>query len=212
MTFDDRADPIVTFCATCDKTVFTDVCGAVLDRNDAHGPPSLTTLVRCTSCGSAVLVVQEDIGDGWDEPYRLWPSERKTLSRLVPDGLRQELTEAQRCFEAKAFTAVVVMVRRTLEGVCAEQGISDKRQPLYKSLKELQEAKKIDGQLVEWANALRVLGNEGAHYTGHRMTREDARDALAFAEALVDYMYELTAQFAAFKSRREQSASTGSEA
>ncbi|MET9019898.1 DUF4145 domain-containing protein [Actinopolymorpha sp. NPDC004070] len=36
----------------------------------------------------------------------------------------------------------------------------------------------IDGRLHEWAQSLRVLRNEGAHYTGSQVSREDAEDAL----------------------------------
>lgn len=60
----------------------------------------------------------------------------------------------------------------------------------------------IEGRLLEWAEELRVLGNEGAHFTGRRVAREDAQDALALAEALLDYMYVFSAQFAEFKQRR----------
>jgi Domain of unknown function (DUF4145) len=47
----------------------------------------------------------------------------------------------------------------------------------------------IDGRLLEWTQALRVLRNEGAHYTGTQVKRADAEDALAFAEAVLDYVY-----------------------
>lgn len=42
----------------------------------------------------------------------------------------------------------------------------------------------IDDTLAEWADTLRTLGNIGAHYTAAVVTRQDAEDALAFAEAL----------------------------
>ena len=50
-----------------------------------------------------------------------------------------------------AFTATVVMVRRTLEGVCVEHGIDDT--PLVKALKRMQDAGLIEGRLVEWAQS-----------------------------------------------------------
>lgn len=60
----------------------------------------------------------------------------------------------------------------------------------------------IDITIAEWANALRVLGNEGAHYTGNRVSRDDADDALAFAEALLDHIYVLRLRFQEFAERR----------
>ena len=81
------------------------------------------------------------------------------------------------------------MVRKTLEGTCADQGAASG--PLASRLRDLQGEGKIDGMLVEWANILRVVGNEGAHFTGTTMSREDAEDALALAEALLDHLYVL---------------------
>ncbi|OLF04786.1 hypothetical protein BLA60_39325 [Actinophytocola xinjiangensis] len=74
--------------------------------------------------------------------------------------MRQEHAEATKCLEANAFTAVVVMVRRTLEGVAALHGIAERN--LMKSLAMMQDSGALDPRLVEWSKALRVLGNEGA--------------------------------------------------
>ena len=94
------------------------------------------------------------------------------------------------------------MVRRTIEGVCAENGI--KERTLVKSLERMKESQLIDKRLLEWAQELRVLGNEGAHFTGNRVSRIDAEDALALAEAILDYLYVFNAQFNAFKERRAE--------
>jgi len=92
------------------------------------------------------------------------------------------------------------MVRRTLEGVCKEHGITEK--VLGRALQKMHADGLIDGRLFEWAQELRALGNEGAHNTGRPVSREDAADALALCEAMLDYMYVLTAKFNEFKQRR----------
>jgi Domain of unknown function (DUF4145) len=61
---------------------------------------------------------------------------------------------------------------------------------------------KIDSTLADWANLLKIVGNEGAHFTGRPVNREDAEDALAFAEALLDHIYVLRKRFDEFKARR----------
>ena len=128
---------------------------------------------------------------------------RKNVAFLddVPPPLREQWAEACKCFDAKAYTAAVVMVRRLLEATCADQGAA--KRTLAASLKDLRERGLINGVLVEWADALRALGNEGAHYTGTSVNREDAEDALAFAEAVVDYLYVLHLRFEQYKWRRE---------
>ncbi|SQE00602.1 conserved hypothetical protein [Parafrankia sp. Ea1.12] len=69
------------------------------------------------------------------------------------------------------------------------------------SIRELRTQGTIDGMLVEWADALRVIGNEGAHYTGKPVSREDAEDALSFAEALLEYIYVFRKRFEEFQRR-----------
>jgi hypothetical protein len=86
--------------------------------------------------------------------------------------------------------------------VCAENGVRERT--LVKSLEKMKESQLIDNRLLEWAQELRVLGNEGAHFTGNRVSRVDAEDALALAEAILDYLYVFNAQFKAFKERRKE--------
>jgi hypothetical protein len=62
----------------------------------------------------------------------------------------------------------------------------------------MKESDLIDGRLLEWAQALRILGNEGAHFTGRRVSRVDAEDALAFGAAILNYLYVFSEQFSGF--------------
>ncbi|WP_446217364.1 DUF4145 domain-containing protein [Micromonospora sp. IBHARD004] len=48
------------------------------------------------------------------------------------------------------------MVRRTLEGFCADQGVVGRK--LHESLKTLKDSGTIDGRLFDWAQGLRALG------------------------------------------------------
>lgn len=78
---------------------------------------------------------------------------------------------------------------------------------LFKGLEKLKENGLVDAILAEWADALRILGNEGAHYTGKQVPRDDAEDALAFAEALLDHIYVLRKRFEKFATRRASKSS-----
>lgn len=189
-------------CPHCDKAGIATVHGSVEDRDPEHGPPSMLSLTRCHACGQGILFSQEDYGEGWDDLYRLWPSQQRPLSRHVPEPLRNEHAEARKCFDVKAYTASAVMVRRILEGVCQEWGVTERGMTLINSLQKLGESGAIDGRLFEWAQELRILGNQGARYTGIPISREDSEDGLALAEALLDYLYVLSKQFDQFKARR----------
>jgi hypothetical protein len=160
-------------------------------------------MVQCHRCFQPTIQVREDYGRGFaddDRPTTVYPAPQR-LSPSVPTGLRSEWEEAQTCFRAKAYSACVVMVRRTLEGTCADQGV--KETALARSLKKLADKGLVDETLAQWADALRIVGNKGAHFTGEPVPREDAEDALAFAEALLDHIYVLRKRFEQFRKRLE---------
>lgn len=56
--------------------------------------------------------------------------------------------------------------------------------------------------MAEWADQLRDVRNSAAHFNSDPITRLDAEDSIAFSEALLDYLYVLTARFNAMKLRR----------
>ncbi|TDB71129.1 DUF4145 domain-containing protein [Micromonospora sp. KC723] len=99
------------------------------------------------------------------------------------------------------------MVRRTLEGICRDNGIEDRN--LASALVKMEEEGLIDRTIAQWAKHLRLLGNQGAHFTGSPISREDANGALTFTEALLDQIYVLIKRFDEFKQRREARASQG---
>lgn len=147
------------------------------------------------------MQLRADYGEGFEEdtPSIAYPAPRR-LNGAVPKPLRREFEEAQTCFAARAYEATVVMVRRILEGTCRENNVQERT--LVRSLAKLKEVGLIDNTLGEWADALRILGNEGAHYTGRQVPRDDSEDALAFAEALLDHIYVLQKRFDKFEKRR----------
>ncbi|MFG2319860.1 DUF4145 domain-containing protein [Streptomyces tendae] len=144
-----------------------------------------------------------DVFDDDDDLLRsVWPEDNAgIMNDAIPKSLVREMREAYTCFKAKAYTATLVMVRRTLEGMCTDQGATSKK-ALFQKLQELQNLGKIEGRLVDWAQALRAIGNQGAHFSPTAAKREDAEDALALAEALLDYVYVFTARYKEFEQRR----------
>jgi hypothetical protein len=202
-------EKIVLVCAHCQQPSHQVVRGQATEPADDPADPWSSsaefTLVQCEECRQVSLVVKDDLP--FDTPYPVrefvYPATRK-LSPQVPNDLRREFEEAQACLSARAFTASVVMVRRTLEGICKDNGIT--RKNLADMLTKLRDDGLVDATLAEWADSLRHLGNEGAHFTGKQVSQQDATDALAFAEALLDHIYVLRRRFDEFKTRRAASA------
>lgn len=193
-------------CPNCERASTASIRGvAVWDGFDRDGnflaPPTQWSFVQCDYCRGVAIQWREDYGEGFeaDEPIVVYPTPRR-LSHDIPRKLRAEWDEARTCFDVKAYKATVVMVRRTLEGACRLQGAP--KSTLNRNIKWLLDEGKINSTLADWADLLRVLGNEGAHFTGNRVSREDAEDALDFAEALLDHLYVLRKRFDEFKARR----------
>ena len=95
------------------------------------------------------------------------------------------------------------MARRTLELVCKDQGAAGGT--LAKKIEWLEQNNKIEGRLLDWATALRFVGNDGAHGDAE-VKRQDAEDALVFTEALLEHIYVLTVQYEKFSERRQKRA------
>ncbi len=211
MNDDPPLKEYVTECPRCQQRV-TATVEAYNDFSPDHDFEFHRYLIaQCRLCYQALLL--DEVQDS--RKYRrelecVWPTPPRALAETIPEVLRREHFEARTCFKSKAYTATVVMVRRTLEGVASQHGIN--RKPLYKAFEEMESTGLIEGRLLEWAQELRVLGNEGAHFTGKPVTRQDASDAIALAEALLDYLYVFNEQFSKFKERRQQAAEMAKKA
>ena len=95
------------------------------------------------------------------------------------------------------------MCGRALESICSEHNTKNKF--LAGGLKELLDNQIIDKRIYEWGEALREHRNIGAHATGGKISKKDAKDLLDFANAICDYVFVLTNKFKDFMKRKETS-------
>ena len=75
---------------------------------------------------------------------------------------------------------------------------------LFKRLQDLKERSIIDGKLLNWADGLRVIGNDAAHDLDIVISESEAKDALQFVEALIMYVFQLCRRFNEFQRRRAE--------
>jgi hypothetical protein len=189
-------------CRSCDATVDAVEVGAFerMDE-DAFDLPARYTFVQCPRCGRPMVGYQWKAASGWTMPERLWPLEGRRANPEWPTAIGLAYEEALACFKAKAFTASAIMCRKSLEVVCAHHGI--KTGDLATKLKKLRESNVIESRLFDWAETLRVAGNEAAHEVGVKVSGEDARDLLDFTEALLEYVITYRDRFDEFTKRRQ---------
>ena len=115
---------MLIICSYCNSRVD----GAVLAENEEWDPEedpfrSRVVLVRCPSCGRALLGSQEKQRVGsdeyeWSYAIRLWPDPENFLHHSIPEAVRQSLEEAKLCIQAKAYSACAVMCGRAIEAMC----------------------------------------------------------------------------------------------
>jgi hypothetical protein len=158
-------------------------------------------LLICPKCDSAFLITEDIMGE-----TVLFPPNENSVNPNLPKPLQSSYSEALACYKVKSFTATAIMCRKTLEGICVEHEV--KGHNLVSSLKELREKGIIESKLYEWADALRISGNEAAHDVNVTVSAEDARDILEFTKALMEYVFTFRDKFEEFKKRRDSKSGT----
>lgn len=134
-------------------------------RSDVSLPDNFADRVQCNGCGKLFVV---EIKDGrartvssasfvLDPPESLEPS------------LASDLREACACFNAEAYRATVVMVRRFLEALLDKKGF--KGRTLADRIKAAHAARVVSDLQFQLASSTRILGNYGAHYSDDELAQ-----------------------------------------
>ena len=204
---------MIVECPNCESKVDSKVLSSHESRHEEFEPERISFVI-CPVCNGEMLVLQDYIQTGsldyvWTEATRLWPGPDKFISGHLPDIVGNSLDQAIKCYKAKAYEACAVMCGRTIEGICAE--FKTKAKTLGSRLKELLEKQIIDKRIYEWGEAVRIHRNIGAHATVEKITKEDARYLLDFAQAICEYVYILTEKFERFMKSKKKSEPTGSQ-
>jgi hypothetical protein len=188
-------------CKACEALVNAEFV-ASYNHEDKNWGTETYSLYKCPKCEKPLLTY-ENASWGLD---RLYPQEVNRINPDLPEPLKAAYEEALACFKSKAYTATAIMCRKTLEGICIEHGAKGRN--LVSSLKELKDKGVIENRLYEWADALRISGNEAAHDVSVTISAEDAGDILEFTNALLEYVFTFHDRFEEFKMRRDNKTRT----
>ena len=192
-------------CPHCRKAVHLEVIErwAVTPDGDEDFPPCENAVARCSTCLAPFVLYHEWDPDpaepSWTQSY---PSPGRTFQRDVPKTVRDAFDEGQKARQNGLWTAAAIMARRTVEAVCYEHNY--RARTLVDNLRKMRDDAVIDKRLYEWSSLVKDLGNEGAHDLQRSISREDATEALGFAEALVDYLYVIRKRYDRIVRRRRE--------
>jgi hypothetical protein len=187
-------------CRNCEAIVDGEVVASYEDYEEASGMTGKYSFLKCPRCSRPFIMLQVDSEPGWSEPQRLYPPREMGLSSTIPPSIRLAYEEARTCFNAKAYTAAAIMCRKTLEGIADEHKIIGRN--LASAIKEMKDKGIIESKLYEWADMLRISGNEAAHGVNATISSQDAKDILEFTNALLEYIFTFQDKFAQFQKRR----------
>jgi hypothetical protein len=190
-------------CKNCEALVNAElVADYQVQEEDEIGPPTTYSLLRCPRCSRPFLTDEDEVFG----LNCLYPRPDTRVNPNLPAPLKTAYEEATSCFKAKAYTATAIMCRKTLEGICVEHGASERS--LVSSLKVLKDTGVIENRLYEWADALRISGNEAAHDVNITISPDEAKDLLEFTNALLEYVFTFRDKFEEFKRRRAAKSGT----
>jgi Domain of unknown function (DUF4145) len=209
---------MILYCFNCNARVhptekgnyIVDITDEEPDRIDRYGEEIRTykkyTFLQCSNCSKPIIAYfvydndTDDYPDHDSEPLILYPTSNKIINSEVSNSIKNAFEEALLCFEIRAFTACVIMCRKTVEGICKENNIE--KGNLKNKLEIMKNEGIIDQNLFDWADTLRLSGNDAAHDLDITFSWEDAQDIIDFTYAIVEYIFTYRKKFQQFKERK----------
>ena len=110
---------MIVECSDCGALVDGEVIADYVDYETETDMTGKYSFLKCPKCSNPFIVLQISDGSHWDETTwdkqkRLYPPIEMGISSSIPSSLRSAYEEARTCFRAKAYTATVIMCRKTL--------------------------------------------------------------------------------------------------
>lgn len=167
-------------CGHCNKVSYLEITAPELQVPGERG--GIARYPRESFLGYKLAVVGQYPG-----PFVHPPEE-------TPDDVARSYIGAQRCLWASSPEGAAVLCRRAIEIAARQQGIASGG--LMEAIESLGRQGRLSGDLVKLAHGIRVLGNEGAHFSGvafRGLAPEDAEDVIRFTEAFLQGLYSIPA-------------------
>lgn len=139
-----------------------------------------------------------------------YPPERIDFdASALPERVQEPLEEAIECHANECFRAAAVMVRRTLEAVCEDQGAEG--DSLYARIESLGQKIVLPKGLVAALHDLRLLGNDAAHVEAREYENVGKREvevAVEIAKMIIHATYQMDAILKGMKELKKPAVET----
>jgi len=146
-------------------------------------------VVRCpTHLCELSFVIYDKLNDRVRRVYPLPSFDPSDYHEAIPEKIREDLAEADRCYHADAFKAAVTMNRRAIQRIVLDK-IKDpsiKKKPLWQQIDALFSAGFITQHLKDTAHEIRHFGNFGAHPSDDKLDNTTQEDATAIDQLTMD--------------------------
>jgi Domain of unknown function (DUF4145) len=123
-----------------------------------------------------------------------YPPERIDFdATAVPDSIIQSLEEAITCHANHCYVAAAIMIRKTLELLCFDQGVTGAN--LKERIKLLGTKAVLPPDLFSGLDDLRLLGNDAAHIESEayeKISQEELEVGIEFTKEVLKATYQYT--------------------
>lgn len=192
--FDIKTANLSYYCRKCRQTVR----GIPLTQPQFHistfsDDPWI--IVRCpTKLCELSFVIYDNLNDRIRRVYPTPNFDADNYHQSIPEKVREDIAEAERCLHSYAYKGAVTMFRRAVQNIILDKvkdpGIEKKR--LWEQVDELFNKGFITKHLQETAHEIRHFGNFGAHPQDDELDNTTSEDADIIEEltfALISAIY-----------------------
>ena len=167
-------------------------------------------VVRCpTKFCELSFVIYNRLNDKIFSVYPLPNSNPQDYHEAIPEKIREDLAESDRCYHANSYKAAVAMNRRAIQNMVVDilKDESIKNKNLYEQIDALFASGFITKHLKDTAHEIRHFGNFGAHPQNDNLdktTREDVEAVDRLTWDLMRTIYVTPFQTAELKAKRNR--------
>lgn len=198
------------FRVTCPHCATVSVAADVVWQRGKNGRKIV--LMVCGACGLPITadvrqwdganidMIQTvgDLGASRCSIQQSWPAATASAAPAhTPVAVARRFVEGEEAYRRGSWNAAVSMYRSALD--IATKGLDGvPKKKFYDRLIWLHENHRITPDMKDWADHVRIEGNEALHDPDD-FTEEDARPLRLFTEMFLRYLFELPGEVAAFR-------------